>query len=83
MDSYHAISNLCSLDKLFERVVLDKMTSRNPNLEGSHQHVFRANHNTTTAMLTLQNIICEAMEKNKCCLVYSVDLSTAFDLLRP
>jgi len=39
-------------------------------------------HNTTTAMPEIQEKICEELDKGRFCLVYSVDLSTAFDLFR-
>jgi len=83
MDNFRPISNLCSIDKLFERIILNNINEKHPNLEGSHQHGFRANHSTVTAMMQLQAGIVEEMERGKPTLVYSVDLSAAFDLLRP
>lgn len=51
-------------------------------MEGTHQHSFRQSHSTTTAMLELQNEISNHMEDGKGCIIYSIDLFTAFDLLR-
>jgi len=81
-DNYRPISNLCSMEKLFEKIILHELNRRHPNLEGIHQHGFRASHSTSTAMLEIQHDICSELDRGKPCLVYSVDLSAAFDLLR-
>jgi len=82
LDNYRPISNLCSIDKLFEKIVLNEINRRQPGLEGQHQHGFRANYSTTTAMMEVQNTIVNYMDEGQNCVVYSVDLSAAFDLLR-
>ncbi len=69
------------MHKLFERCILQLLDTE--PLEGSHQHGFRPYHNTTTAMLEIQSIISERMNVGEMVLVYSTDLSVAFDLLRP
>jgi len=55
----------------------------NIEIQGSNQHAYRPNHCTTTACLELQSIIALELELNKGCVVYSVDLSAASDLLVP
>jgi len=82
LDNYRPISNLCSIDKLFEKIVLDEINRRHPGIEGEHQHGFRQYHSTTTAMLEIQNEIVSHMEEGQGCSMYSIDLSAAFDLLR-
>ncbi len=81
VDNYCPVSGLCSLSKLFERCVLELMNT--DQIEGPHQHGFCANHSTVTAMVEIQSIISEALESKKKVLMYSVDLSAAFDMLRP
>lgn len=44
---------------------------------------FRPNHSTTTAMLEIQSAIAGQLDKGNMVLVYSTDLSAAFDMLRP
>ncbi len=53
-------------------------------LEGSHQHGFRSGHITTTTMLEIQSQIAEHLDNNghNKVLVYSTDLTAAFDMLR-
>jgi len=52
-------------------------------LEGAHQHGFRPNHSTVTAMMEIQSLIADSLDKNEMVLMYSTDLSAAFDMLRP
>lgn len=79
--NYCPVSGLCSVSKLFERCVMELMHA--PILEGDHQHGFRKNHSTVTAMFEAQSIIADALDSNQKVLMYSTDLSAAFDLLRP
>lgn len=81
-DNYRPISNLCSMDKLFEKIVLNEINRRHGGLEGNHQHGFRSGHSTSTALLDIQKGIAEELENNRMCILYSIDLSAAFDLLR-
>jgi len=48
-----------------------------------HQHGFRKSHSTETALLEIQSSIGRVLDANLNGLIYSVDLSAAFDLLRP
>jgi hypothetical protein len=50
-------------------------------LPSSFQHGFRKNHSTTTATLTVQNIIAKALDNKKKVIVVLTDMSAAFDLL--
>jgi hypothetical protein len=79
--NYRPISNLSSLGKFFEKVILKKINEEG-SFDGEHQHGFRQYHSTTTAILDLQRIIARELDDKKECMVYSVDLSAAFDLLR-
>jgi len=77
--NYRPISNLCSLGKLFEKVILEELLKID---DGNHQHGFKNGCSTTTAMITIQSKISELLEAKKNVLVYSLDLSAAFDMLR-
>ncbi len=78
-DNYRPISNLNAISKIFERCILNRI----PDVDGVNQHGFKNGHSTSTAAVELQDALCNELDKNKICLVYSVDLSAAFDLIRP
>ena len=81
--NYRPMSNVSSLSKIFERCVLNKLTQTVgiERLFGTHQHRFSASRSTTTAALTLQDNISGKLDSNKVVLMYSADLSAAFDML--
>ena len=81
-ENYRPISLLCSLGKVYEKCLLNVMTGTfGDSLPSSFQHGFRKNHSTSTAALTVQNIIAKALDKKKKVIVVSTDMSAAFDLL--
>ena len=81
-ENYRPISLLCSLGKVYEKCLLNIMTSSfGDSLPSSFQHGFRKNHSTTTAALTVQNIVAKALDNKKKVIVVSTDMSAAFDLL--
>jgi hypothetical protein len=81
-ENYRPISLLCSLGKVYEKCLLNVMTKTfGDSLPSSFQHGFRKNHSTTTAALTVQNIIAKALDNKKKVIVVSTDMSAAFDLL--
>ncbi len=80
--NYRPISNLNSLSKVYEKLVLEKLMRETSGMEGTSQHGFRPHHSTTTACLELQSVIAKGLDEGKVVAVYSVDLSAAFDLLR-
>jgi hypothetical protein len=81
VSNYRPVSNLCSLSKVFERCVLQRIKGIN-ELENA-QHGFKRGHSTVTAALELQHHIASALDRKRKVAVYSLDLSAAFDLLRP
>ena len=54
----------------------------NKLLHPSH-HGFRANHNTTTALLEMYDTWVEAMDKGEATGVCFLDMSAAFDMVKP
>jgi len=83
LTNYRPISNLSSFSKLYEKIILKKLIEETEGLEGHFQHAYRPNHSTTTALLELQHRIARNKETFKFVAVYTMDLSAAFDLLRP
>jgi hypothetical protein len=77
------VANLNSISKVFERVILNKLDQLYPGIEGKHQHGFRRNRSTQTAILEIQHEIATSLDRNLEVSMYSLDLSAAFDLLRP
>jgi len=65
------------------KIVLNELDRGYPGLECLHQYGFKRKHGTVSAMLEVQTQICEVMETKNSAVLYSVDLSAAFDLLRP
>jgi len=82
--NYRPVSNLCSLSKVFERCIHARITKMAvyDRLIGDHQHGFREFHSTTTCLMTLRDYIAESIDTGKHGILYSLDLSAAFDMLR-
>jgi len=82
VSQYRPISNLNSISKLFEKTILRRLDKLG-ELDGRFQHGFKSARSTTTAMLEIQDFISGELDKNKMVGMYSLDLTAAFDLLRP
>jgi len=84
-NNYRPISNICTISKIYEKLILDyinKLELRsNTTLSGDHQHGFGKNKSTTTAGLTIQSRAAKILAKNKYAIMYSTDLTAAFDML--
>jgi len=85
LKNYRPVSNLASMSKLFERCILHRLMNLPTfaGLLGDHQHGFRAGRSTTTCLLSLKDNICENLDSKNKVIAYSLDLSAAFDMLRP
>jgi len=79
---YRPISNLDSLSKIYERIVLQRL-NRMCEMDGCFQHGFKENRSTVTAALELQDYVASKLDSGQVVGTYSIDLSAAFDLLRP
>ena len=83
ISNYRPVSNVSSLSKVLERCVLFKLLNLGPeNLFGEHQHGFTPHRSTNSATLTLQEYVSSQLDVGKTVLMYSADLSAAFDMLR-
>jgi len=82
-ENYRPISNLQSISKLYEKLILNRINTRYPGIDGDHQHGFRNGRSTCSALLELQNYIGQNLDQNKKVLTYTIDMTAAFDLLRP
>lgn len=71
------------MGKLYEKVILNRLENELGGKEGNFQHAYRRGHSTVTALLEVQRQISEALDEDYMVAVYSMDLSAAFDMLRP
>jgi hypothetical protein len=74
VDNYRPISNLVSISKLFEKIILGKIDLLYPGIEGQHQHGFRTNRGAHTALLELQSAVSCKLDANRSATIYSVEL---------
>jgi len=83
VENYRPISNLQSVSKIYEKLLLKKIDELYADAEGIHQHGFRRNRSTTTALLEIQSSIAQSLDQNLFTACYSIDMTAAFDVLRP
>jgi Holliday junction resolvase RusA-like endonuclease len=83
MDNYRPISILPALSKVFEKIMLDQLTShfKKLNLIFGNQYGFRKGHSTEHAVLENIDRIVENLENGHIPLNIFLDLSKAFDTL--
>ena len=81
--NYRPVALLSVTSKIMERLVFDQMISyleSNNILHPSH-HGFRAKHNTCTALLQMQDLWLDALERKEISAVVMCDMSSAFDVV--
>jgi exonuclease III len=82
VENYRPISNLCAGSKVFERLILIKLTEFDQDIMFTKsQHGFRKQRSTITAGKELQSILAQAMDSGDYVAVASLDLSAAFDVI--
>ena len=81
--NYRPISLLPSISKIFEKVILEQLTTylNKNNLIHKHQYGFRKNHSTEYASLHIVDYLNYEMDKNRTPTNIYLDLSKAFDSL--
>jgi len=85
INNYRPVSNTSSLSKVFEKCLIKKIENLYgyDRLMGIQQHAYRPGCSTVTGALTLQDFIASEIDRGNKVVVYSTDLTAAFDLLRP
>jgi hypothetical protein len=81
--NYRPISNLSVFSKVYEKCILERLILESSGLEGDNQHGFRKHHSTETALLMIQSKMARILDNGEHGIIYSFDLSAAFDLLKP
>ena len=85
IQNYRPISNLCSMSKVFEKLIMQRITEiedlHKIDFTGAKQHGFKRSRSTSTAGLEIQSEIARALDTNKYTLMASLDLSSAFDIV--
>ena len=81
--NYRPVAIIPILSKVMERVVFNQMVafiSENKLIHPNH-HAYRANHNTTTALLQMYDGWLDSLEKGEMAGVCFLDMSAAFDIV--
>ena len=75
------VSNINFLSKIIEKCVVKQLEEfmHNNNLFDPFQSAYRSQHATETAMLKINNDILSGLDRDKCTVLASLDLSAAFD----
>ena len=85
ISNYRPISNLCSMSKIYEKLILQQLLKiakeNNVDLTGDSQHGFKQDRSTVTAAAEIQSLISRAIDENNYYVLASLDLSAAFDLV--
>ena len=85
IENYRPVASLCSTSKIFERLILNKISKLEKlneiNLVGKQQHGFVKGKSTATAGLLIQSMIARALDDNHLVLLASLDLSAAFNIV--
>jgi len=86
-NNYTSIMNISTSSKNKKKLVLAYIEKHEKkakvSLSGNHQHGFCKNRSTTTACLEIQAKLSEYLEAGKYVMLYSTDLTGAFDMLNP
>jgi hypothetical protein len=84
-NSYRPISNLCSMSKIFERLMLNRLTDieseARVDLTGKNQHGFKKGRSTVTALKEIQSQIAMKIDEGYYVAMGSLDLTAAFDVV--
>ena len=83
LENYRPVSLLCSLSKVLEKIVFDKIVQflTQHNILSDSQHGFRRGRNTQTAIIRFINNLYDNLDINNKCVGLFMDLSKAFDLV--
>lgn len=78
---YRPVSNLQFISKVLEKLVTLRLENHlnNPNMRDPLQSAYCTSHSTETAIVRITNDIISSLDKGKCTVLASLDLSAAFD----
>ena len=78
---YRPVSNINFLSKVIEKCVVKHLEEfmNDNNLFDPFQSAYRSQHATETAILKINNDILSGLDRDKCTVLASLDLSAAFD----
>ena len=81
--NYRPVSNIRYVGKLIETAVSKQLTSyiESNGFSDPMQSAYRSSHSTETALLSIQDFICTALDHQKAVFFISLDLSSAFDTI--
>ena len=84
-DNYRPISILSQLNKVFEKIIHNRLNSflLENNLLSPQQYGFRKGHNTSHGITNLNEEIIRNLEKKRVCAALFIDLKSAFDTIDP
>ena len=84
IEDYSPISNLCSVSKIFEKLIQKGSgkieIKNNVDLTGKSQNGFKNKRSTCTVGVTLQSLLSCALDDNYA-IMYILDLSAAFNVV--
>ncbi len=81
LKNYRPVSNLTFISKVLERIVasrIEEHLTANELLD-NYQSAYRTCYSTETALLKVKNDLISSLDRKKCTLLVSLDLSAAFD----
>ena len=81
--NYRPVAIVPIFSKVLERVIFNQMVQyldQNSLIHPNH-HAYRANHNTTTALLQMYDVWVESLERGEVAGVCFLDMSAAFDIV--
>ena len=82
-ENYRPVSLLSSVSKVCEKAIFIQLVTyfESNNLIHPSHHGFRADHNTTTALIEMADRWVESFDEGKLSAVVALDMSAAFDLV--
>ena len=83
ISNYRPISHLPLLGKILEIIVSKQLIAHvhNNNLFDTFQSAFRKSHSTETALIRITDTIISTLNRNTCCQLILLDISSDFDTL--
>jgi hypothetical protein len=83
--NYRPIANLCSISKVFEKLILKRILEiqdeSGVDITGKQQHGFKKGRSTLILGLKIQSLIARALDEDNYAIMASLVLSAAFDVV--